>query len=264
MYRFKGQTAVVTGGASGIGFATATLLAAEGARVVIAGRDKGRGIRATSAIAANYGDARFVPTDVADDAQVEALARSAAGDDGQIHIWFNNAGIEGTLGELEEIDDAVAAEVIDINFKGVYSGMRHAARHMACGGTIINNASFVGTATPVPIAIAYGGTKAAVVSMTKAAAEGLAARNIGVFAVCPYIVDTPMVDRITGGKGHEARAEFAAGFAPSGLLTTPQEVAELVVDLCAGTNPAASGDALLIDANNTVTPLHAGYASTPA
>lgn len=263
MYQFKGQTAVVTGGATGIGFATAKLLAANGARVVIAGRDKTRGIRATSAIAANYGDARFVRTDVADDAQVEALARCAAGDDGQINIWFNNAGIEGTLGELEEIDDTIAAEVIDINFKGVYSGMRHAARHMASGGTIINNASFVGTAMPVPIAVAYGGTKAAVVSMTKAVAEGLAPRNIRVFAVCPYIVDTPMVDRITGGEGPEARAEFAAGFAPSGLLTTPEEVAELVVDLCDGTNPAASGEALLVDANNTVTPLDARKAASP-
>jgi NAD(P)-dependent dehydrogenase (short-subunit alcohol dehydrogenase family) len=257
MYRFKGQTAVVTGGATGIGFATAKQLALEGARVVIAGRNEANGIAASSAIAAMYGDVRFVRTDVADDVQVEALARCAAGDDGRIDVWFNNAGTEGTLGELADIDDAVATEVINTNFKGVYSGMRHAARYMASGGTIINNASFVGTALPVPIAIAYGGTKAAVVSMTEAAAEGLAERNICVFAVCPYIVDTPMVDRITGGEGLEARAEFAAGFAPSGQLTRSEEVADLVIDLCDGTNPAESGQALLIDANNTITMLRA-------
>ena len=255
MNRFNGKTAVITGGASGIGFATARRLVDEGASVVIAGRNEERGCTALSALLSIGADARFVRTDVADDAQVEALARSAAGDDGQIDIWFNNAGTEGTLGELEEVDDSVAAEVIDVNFKGVYSGMRHAARYMTSGGTIVNNASFVGTASPVPIAVAYGGTKAAVVSMTQAAAEGLAERNIDVFAVCPYIVDTPMVDRITGGKGLEARAEFAAGFAPSGLLTRPDEVAELVVDLCDGINEAASGAALLIDANSTVTSL---------
>ncbi len=258
MNRFTGQTAVITGGATGIGFATARSFAIEGANVVIAGRDKERGAAAVSTIKAIGGEARFVRTDVTDDAQVEALARSAAGDDGQINVWFNNAGTEGTLGELEEIDDTVAAEVIDINFKGVYSGMRHAARYMAPGGTIINNASFVGTAMPVPIAVAYGGTKAAVVSMTQAVAEGLADRNIGVFAVCPYIVDTPMVDRITGGEGLEARAEFAAGFAPSGQLTRPEEVADLVIDLCDGANPAPSGEALLVDANSTVTKLKAG------
>jgi NAD(P)-dependent dehydrogenase (short-subunit alcohol dehydrogenase family) len=257
MNRLTDQTAVITGGASGIGFATARSFAIEGARVIIAGRDEERGAAAVSTITAIGGDARFVRTDVSDDAQVEALARSAAGSEGRIDIWFNNAGTEGTLGELEEIDDVVAAEVIDINFKGVYSGMRHAARYMTAGGTIINNASFVGTATPVPIAVAYGGTKAAVVSMTQAVAEGLAERNIDVFAVCPYIVDTPMVDRITGGEGLEARAEFAAGFAPSGQLTRPEEVADLVVDLCDGANGAASGEALLVDANSTITFLRA-------
>jgi NAD(P)-dependent dehydrogenase (short-subunit alcohol dehydrogenase family) len=257
MNRFKGQTAVVTGGATGIGFATARSFAIEGANVVIAGRDEERGTAAVAAIKGIGANVRFVRTDVADDVQVEALARCAAGDEGRIDVWFNNAGTEGTLGELEDVDDTVATEVIDINFKGVYSGMRHAARYMASGGTIINNASFVGTAMPVPIAIAYGGTKAAVVSMTEAAAEGLAERNIDVFAVCPYIVDTPMVDRITGGEGLEARAEFAAGFAPSGQLTRPEEVADLVIDLCDGTNPAESGEALLIDANNTITMLRA-------
>jgi NAD(P)-dependent dehydrogenase (short-subunit alcohol dehydrogenase family) len=256
MNRLKGQTAVVTGGATGIGFATARSLALEGASVVIAGRNAERGAEAVSTISAIGGNARFVPTDVADDAQVEALAHTAAEHHGRIDIWFNNAGTEGTLGELDAVDDKVASELIDVNFKGVYSGMRHAARYMESGGTIINNASFVGTAMPVPIAIAYGGTKAAVVSMTEAAAEGLADRNIGVFAVCPYIVDTPMVDRITGGEGLEARAEFAAGFAPSGQLTRPEEVADLVVDLCDRTSSATSGDALLVDANHTVTMLN--------
>jgi NAD(P)-dependent dehydrogenase (short-subunit alcohol dehydrogenase family) len=262
MNRFKGQTAVITGGATGIGFATARRLGLEGASVVIAGRNEERGCAAVSALSGVGVDIRFVRTDVTDDAEVEGLAQSAAERTGSIDIWFNNAGIEGTLGELEEIDDRIASEVIDINFKGVYSGMRHAARFMGPGGTIVNNASFVGTVTPVPIAIAYGGTKAAVVSMTRSSAVGLADQGIQVFAVCPYIVDTPMVDRITGGEGIEARAGFAAEFAPSGLLTQSEEIAEVVADLCDARRSATSGDSFLVDALNAVTRLGAESVNT--
>jgi NAD(P)-dependent dehydrogenase (short-subunit alcohol dehydrogenase family) len=248
MGRFTGQVAVVTGGTTGIGLATAQLLAVEGAHVVIAGRDVERGDAAVAAITGLGGDARFVRCDVADDAQVQWLAAGAAAPHGRIDIWFNNAGTEGVLGTLDEVDDEVTRLLLEVNQKGVVSGMRHAVRHMARGGVIVNNASFVGTAAPIPIAIAYGGTKAAVVSMTRAAAEALADQGIRVLAVCPYIVDTPMVDRITGGQGADARAGFAAAFAPSGKLTQPEEVAALVADLCDERLPAASGDAYLIDA----------------
>ena len=248
MGRFTGQMAVITGGSTGIGLATAHLLAAEGAHVVIAGRDVERGDAAAAAITELGGEARFVRCDVADDAQVQWLAAGSAAQHGRIDIWFNNAGTEGVVGTLEEVDDEVTRQLLDVNQKGVVSGMRHAARHMTGSGVIVNNASFVGTAAPVPIAIAYGGTKAAVVSMTKAAAEALADQGVRVLAVCPYIVDTPMVDRLTGGQGAEARAGFAATFAPSGKLTQPDAVAELVVDLCDERLRAASGDAYLIDA----------------
>ena len=101
MGTFDGKVAVITGGASGIGLATARLLAAEGTSVVLAGRDEARGQTATASIVDDGGDARFVRADVANDAQVEALARQAAGSGGTIDIWFNNAGTEGRVGPLD-------------------------------------------------------------------------------------------------------------------------------------------------------------------
>lgn len=192
---------------------------------------------------------------MADDQQVAELARTAAAGGG-IDIWFNNAGIEGAAGPLEAVGDDIVTELLAINQKGVYSGMRHAAAHMSSGGLIVNNASFVGVTAPVPIAVAYGGTKAAVVSMTRSAAIALGERGISVYGICPVIVDTPMVDRLTGGAGPEARAGFAADFAPSGRLTQPEEVAKVVMDVVSGEAGYPSGTVLLVDAGPSVETLN--------
>jgi NAD(P)-dependent dehydrogenase (short-subunit alcohol dehydrogenase family) len=147
---------------------------------------------------------------------------------------------------LTEADDAAVQQLVNTNFKGVFSGMRHAARRMVTGGVIVNMASFNGTKMPVPIAVPYGATKAAVVSMTQSAALGLQDRGVSVFALCPYIVDTPMLDRLTGGQGPEVRAAFAAQFAPSKRLTTPDEIAQVVLGLCRRNSGYRSGDVLVV------------------
>jgi NAD(P)-dependent dehydrogenase (short-subunit alcohol dehydrogenase family) len=250
------RVVVVTGGATGIGLASARRFAAKGATVVMAGRDATRGEGAAEVIRGSGGRATFVRTDVTDDGQVAALAQRAAGKRGVIDIWFNNAGVEGGIGALG-LDDLTVRQLLDTNVKGVYSGMRYAVKHMPDGGMIINNASFVGTVMPVPPATAYGGTKAAAVSMTRAAALALADQGIDVIAISPWIVDTPMVERVveglTGGHGPEARAGFAAQFAPSGKLTPPEEVADVVVGLADRTTSYHSGDVLVIDAGPSVT-----------
>ena len=249
------RIAVVTGGATGIGLATARRLACQGATVVMAGRDARRGEAAAEAIRGSGGRATFIAADVTDDSQVAVLAKRAAVEHDAIDIWFNNAGIEGGLGPLAAFDDLTVRQLLDTNIKGVYSGMRHAAEHMRTGGIIINNASFVGTVLPAPVAIAYGGTKAAVVSMTRAAALGLADQGIDVVAVAPWIIDTPMIDRLTGFQGQEARAQFAALFNPSGKIASPEHVAEVVVRLADRTGHYRSGDVLLVDAGPSVTPM---------
>jgi NAD(P)-dependent dehydrogenase (short-subunit alcohol dehydrogenase family) len=247
----KGKTAVITGGATGIGFATARCLAAKGCKVVIAGRDAGRGRQAANDLGSEGADVSFVQTDVAHDDQVAVLAATAAGD-GTIDIWFNNAGIEGPVGPVAAVGDDIVNDLLAVNVKGVYSGIHHAARHMSSGGVIVNTASFVGTKTPVPVAVAYGATKAAVVSMTRSAAIALGEQGISVFAVCPYIVDTPMLDRLTGGAGPEARAQFAAQFAPSGKPTPPEDIGKVVADLASGTGGYPAGTVLLIDVGPSV------------
>jgi NAD(P)-dependent dehydrogenase (short-subunit alcohol dehydrogenase family) len=248
MGRSDQYSAVITGGTSGIGLATARALAAQGAHTYVAGRDHERGELAAKEISQAGGRATFVRTDVSDDAQVAALAEAATAATGRIDLWFNNAAYDGPIGPLAEFDDATVRQLLDTNIKGVLSGLRHASAHMPAGGVIVNNASFNGTRMPVPIAVVYGATKAAVASMTRSAALDLIDRHIRVYGIAPYIVDTPLLDRLTGGQGLQARREFAARFAPSGQLTDPRDVAATVVDLFAGTAPFAPGDVVLFDA----------------
>lgn len=258
MGRFSGRTAIVTGGTSGIGRAIAGLLGEEGARVWVAGRDAERGTIVAREVSARGGEGRFVRVDVASDSEVKALADAAAAD-GPIHFWFSNAGVEGPIGPMSTWSDDALRNVLDTNLKGVLSGLRHAAEHMTQGGVIVNTASFVGTALPVPIAVPYAATKAAVVAAGRSAAPLLADAGITVYSVCPWVIDTPMVTRLAGDVP-EDRAGFAAGFAPSGLLTPVEDVARVAVDLLDGTIAARSGDALLVDAGPTVSSLDAGAA----
>jgi NAD(P)-dependent dehydrogenase (short-subunit alcohol dehydrogenase family) len=252
MGRFDGKTVVITGGTSGIGLATAQLFADEGASVVIAGRDKAKGEAAVAGLGAG---AEFIPTDVGDDAQVASLAEHAAERTGGIDVWFNNAGYEGPVGPIDGWTDETISELVDTNVKGVFSGLRHASAKMTTsGGVIINTASFIGSTIPVPIAVAYGATKAAVISASASAAIALEPAGVRVFAVCPWIIDTPMLERFIGSTTHEAKADFAAGLNPSGQLAVPEDIAAAVADLVDGRSEIANGGAVLVDAQSVLTP----------
>ncbi len=250
MERFDRKTAVISGGATGIGKAVTVALASAGTSVYIAGRDRERGEDVVAELQARGYRVSFLTTDVADDEQVGALAAHAARASGRIDIWFNNAGTEGQSGPLDEVDDTVVAQLLAVNVKGTYSGMRHAIKKMTAGGVIINHASANGSRVFIPTGAAYGATKAAIVSLTRAAAIGLSPQGISVFAICPWIVDTLMIDRIATNTGYDKSA-LAASFAPSGRITTPEEVASIVLDLCSETTTFHTGDVLLVDAGGT-------------
>jgi NAD(P)-dependent dehydrogenase (short-subunit alcohol dehydrogenase family) len=253
MTSLSGRTAVVTGATSGIGAAIARHLAAAGARIVVSGRDLDRGAAVVQAIIDAGGDARFVAADVTRDADVAALARDAASE-APIDYWFSNAGTEGPIGSMDSWTAEALREVVDANLTSVLSGLHHASSHMRRGGVIVNTSSFVGTVLPVAIAVPYAAAKAGVVAAGRSAAPLLAEAGIDVLTLCPWVIDTPMVDRLTGGAADD-KAGFAAGFAPSGRLTTVDDVARAAIDLITEQPRRASGEAVLVDAGPTVTVL---------
>src|SRR3954468_17093359 len=245
---FKGKTALVTGGSTGIGLAVAAGLARAGASVTIAGRDVARGEAAAARLCVNGARVRFTRADVRDEASVAALVAGAIAAFGPLDVCFNNAGIEGALGPLasypvESLDDLLAT-----NVRGAFLCLKHVLPQMQSrgSGVIVNTASFVGTVVPFPDGMAYGASKAAVLSLTRSAAVAVDPSNVRIFAVCPWITDTPMVDRLTGHQA-EGKRQFAA-VNPSGSIVTPEEVAAVVLRLCAGELPLENGGAVLVDA----------------
>jgi NAD(P)-dependent dehydrogenase (short-subunit alcohol dehydrogenase family) len=247
MSALRGRVAVVTGGTSGIGLASAAALARAGAHVTIAGRNQERGREAEQALRAESLDVAFIACDVHSSGSVAALIDEAVRRHGGLDVMVNCAGIEGPIAPLHDYPDEALHDVLATNFAGVALGMKWALPALLArgGGTIINVASTIGTLLPFPGGVVYGGTKAAVMSMTAAAAAGYADQGIRVFALQPWITDTPMIDRLSGGSP-EAKAGLAA-LNPGGRIVEPGEVAAVVVGIASGALPHASGSALVID-----------------
>lgn len=239
------KVAIVTGGATGIGKAVAQALVARGAAVVIAGRDQQRGAAAAAEMG---GNTLFVPTDVSQESDIQRLIATALDRYGRLDYLVNNAGIEAGMGGFEGTEDGVLDAVLAVNVKGVFLAIKHAAPVMVRqqSGVIINLGSFVGTTMPIPQAAIYGASKAAVLSLTRAAAAGYADQHVRVYAVCPWMTDTPMADRQTDSDA-EAKARYAAAINPSKQLATPEDLAQATVDILEGRTELANGEAVLVD-----------------
>lgn len=247
-----GRVAVITGGATGIGLAVAKALVRHGASVVLAGRDRERGEQALAMLEAGPARAMFVRTDVRYEPDVEHLFRFAANRYGRIDLLFNNAGVEGSESAADLPPGWAVHELLDVNVAGVLLSIKHGLPWLTeRRGTIVNTSSFVGTTTPLPHAVVYGATKAAVLSITRSMAARCASQSVSVFAVCPWITDTPMVDRLTG-HNPAAKAQFGE-MNPSGRIASPEDVADVVLGMVTGAWPIASGDAVLVDAGGAVT-----------
>lgn len=228
---FTGKTALVTGGASGIGKAVALRLAAEGASVVVLDLRQEAAQAVADEIAAAGGAATAVAGDVSKPKDLEAAVQTAVSAYGGLHLAFNNAGIggpQGPVGDYDDSDDFAAyRSLIEINLNSVYYGMRYEipAIIAAGGGAIVNTSSILGTvgegnATP------YSAAKHGVAGMTKSAGASYAARGVRVNSVHPGYIDTPLLAGMP-----KAHYDALVAKHPAGRLGTADEVANLVLFL---------------------------------
>jgi len=240
----SGKVAIVTGGASGIGEATARLLAERGATVVIGDVQDG------SRVAKEIGGS-FVKTDVRVPEQVAALVEAATSQHGRLDVFFNNAGIE-THSPIGATDAAQHRNQIDVNVNGVFYGLKHAIQAMMKNpgpvrGSIVNTASVAGLVGS-PMLGSYSASKHAVVGLTKTAALEYAAFGIRVNAVCPGVIRTPMVDSFITDK---AVQEQVGKIHPLGHMGEPIDVARLVAFLASDESSFITGQAIAIDGGMT-------------
>ena len=242
----KDKVALVTGGGSGIGRASALTFAREGAKVVVSDVVVEAGKETVQLIKNADGEAVFIKTDVAQVSDVEALIAKAVEAYGRLDCAHNNAGIEGNSAKLADYDEADWDRVIAINLTGVWLCMKYEIPQMLQqgSGAIVNTSSVAGL-LGFRTGSAYVASKHGVLGLTKTAALEYAKSGIRVNAVCPGAVDTPMMGRITDHRPHRA-AKMAAG-EPVGRMGTPQEIAEAVVWLCSDAASFVTGHPMTVD-----------------
>ena len=244
--RLEGKVALVTGAGSGIGRATALVFAREGAKVAVADVVVEGGQETVRLIQDAGGEARFFAVDVSKADQVEKLIQDIVAAYGRLDCAHNNAGVEGALAQTGDYAEDQWDRVISINLKGVWLCMKYQLPQMLRqgGGSIVNTASGAGLIGVVGMP-AYVASKHGVVGLSKTAALEYAKSNIRVNAVCPGLIQTPMVERITGDSPQMGEALVAAE--PIGRIGKPEEIAEAVVWLCSDAASFVTGHAMSVD-----------------
>ena len=249
--RLEDKVALVTGGSSGIGRASALTFAREGAKVVIIDVDVAGGEETVKMIEEAGGEAIFVKADVTNAAEVEVSINKAVKTYGQLNCALNNAGGGGEMATITECTEENWDYVINVHLKGVWLCMKYEIPEMVKrgGGAIVNTASIFGLVGEDSNMPAYTAAKHGVVGLTKAAALEYAKANIRVNAVCPGTIHTPSVARFIA-KDPQFE-EMVTLLHPIGRLGNPIEVAEAVVWLCSDAASFVTGLAMAVDGGFT-------------
>jgi NAD(P)-dependent dehydrogenase (short-subunit alcohol dehydrogenase family) len=239
-FRLDGRTAIVTGGAGGVGRAVAHALADAGAHVVVLDSDGPAAAKVANEIGAK---ARAAQADVTDGDAIESLFADIARQQGRIDVLFNNAGINRRQSTFDlKLEDWNA--VVAVNMTGMFLCARAAARHMTSGGSIVNTASVVGLSGGWFPNIVYQATKGAVVNMTRSWAVEWARSNIRVNAIAPSLVRTPFIAPLLGQPELVAKFEELT---PLGRLCNPEDMQGPVLFLASDASAMVTGHTLPVD-----------------
>ena len=240
------KVAIITGGSSGIGRATAVALAKEGATVVIAARRAKESEETLQLVKEAGGDGIFIKTDLGHEDEVKQLVELTVGKFGRLDYAFNNAGIEATTKSFVDETPSIFDKVMSINVKGVWLSMKYEIPQMLKigGGAIVNMSSIAGVIgfPQMPI---YVASKHAVLGLTKSAALEYAKSGIRINAVAPGLIETDMLERAVDANS-QLRKQFDA-VTPMGHIGKPEEIANAVVWLLSNKASFVTGHTLIID-----------------
>lgn len=245
---FHNKTALITGGASGIGKAVCLAFSKEGANVVIADLDKKNGVALQEEIIQAGNKALFIEVDVTSSLAVKKMVADTLAAFSRLDFAFNNAGIESKFsGFTADYPEDEWMKIIQVNLGGVWLCMKYELEPMLRqkSGVIINNASVLGvvgfkTASP------YSASKHGVIGLTQTAAVEYAGKGIRVNALCPGFIETPMIDRL-GITSNEAALKSIIDLHPAKRLGKPEEIAQAVLYLCKDEAAFINGSSFVID-----------------
>jgi NAD(P)-dependent dehydrogenase (short-subunit alcohol dehydrogenase family) len=242
---FTEKVALITGGTSGIGRATAIAFAERGAYVVVAGRREAGGAESVALIQKAGGEGLFVRTDVNVESDIASLVARTLEHFGRLDFAFNNAGVGGEGGAgIANTSDAYE-RIMNINVRGVFFSMKYQipAMLLSGGGAIVNNASILGLRPRAGSPI-YSASKAAVIALSKSVALEFAPKGVRVNAVCAAIIETDMTAKM---RGDDQMHRYLLERHPVGRFGQPEEVAAAVLYLCSPEAAFLTGVALPID-----------------
>jgi NAD(P)-dependent dehydrogenase (short-subunit alcohol dehydrogenase family) len=247
----EGKVAIITGAASGIGRATAILFAQEGAKVVVADINDNGGKETVQIITKEGKQAFFVHADVSKELDVKNMVKTAKDIHGKIDILVNNAGVV-LVKSIMETSDQDFEKVVNTNYKSVFLCTKHVLSYMKKGGTIVNVASISGHVGQINHAV-YGGTKGAIIALTRALAWELAPVGIRVNSISPGSVETPMllgdveIEAKRLGVSMEKIQKERSDIGALRRWANPEEIAEAILYLSSDKSSYVTGTDLLVD-----------------